>query len=143
MTFETGDLVRTTKETEDFGHGMRSKGFEFEVEDYYDASDAEEGDDFQEPFVEGNYNGGFNNVTIAAADLELVKSAAEMAARELPTPKELGEYIGGALHQGWSDGIRIDESDYRQPGIVEAYGQTGEGLPFGFEVVVTKILYTD
>lgn len=131
-----GALARTIKGTNDLSVlGRRySPGFEFEVEDY-----VPDGEVSGEPavFYWGSANGGMNNVCVLAEDVEEAKSAEEMAARTLPDPKDLLDFIASAMLTD-RDGIEITEVD-RSGKVIEAFGKTEDGLTFGFSFPVHEV----
>jgi hypothetical protein len=135
-----GALARTTRGTNDlaspshFGLRRYPPGFEFEVEDYVPDGEI---DGKPAVFYWGNARGGCNNVCVLAADVEQVKTAEEMAARSLPDPKDLLDFIASAMLTD-RDGIEITEVD-RSGKVIEAFGKTEDGLTFGFSFPVTEV----
>jgi hypothetical protein len=148
--FKQGDLVRTTKITDNLAFNpardpspqpsLYPKGFEFVVEEFVTAGHPEEGE-IDVNFYYGSANGGMNNITVMATDVELVKTAAEQAARKKPTQQEAAEYVANALLHG--NGFTIFETQPFVDGEIEAYGHTDEGLAFGFRVQVSPTWRTD
>jgi hypothetical protein len=131
-----GALARTVTGTNDLATLNRRypPGFEFEVEDY--VPDGEINGKLT-VFYWGNAHGGMNNVCVLAADVEQAKSAEEMAARTLPEPKDLLDFIASALLTD-RDGITIDEVE-RGGSVIEAFGKTEDGLTFGFSFPITEV----
>lgn len=131
-----GALARTTRDTNDLATLNRrySPGFEFEVEDY-----VPDGEINGEPavFYWGNAHGGMNNVCVLAADVEQAKSAEEMAARTLPEPKQLLDFICSAM-LGEAEDLKIEgmHMDGRE---ISGFGVTDQGLDFAFAIPVTEV----
>jgi hypothetical protein len=139
--FKQGSLVRTTKLTPNFAKSgsaklvMTKPGFEFTVEEYISAEEAEDGT----AFYWGSAQGGCNNVAAWASDIELVKTADEMAARRIPTVPEVVELISSALIG--AEGVH--ETDRDGVSGVEVYARAENGLTYGFRVHVTDLWRTD
>ncbi len=77
--------------------------------------------------------------------VEVVKTAAELAARRPPSLAELTKEIAMSLHHGWGDVIEIDRTDPRDGtgGVIYAYGRAANGLRIAFRVRVDEIEETD
>ena len=134
---EEGALVRLTRNV----HDLRAET-EFVISEYVEPRPENERDpgEIDEPIYYGNVNGGINNVFAPADAVELVKTAAEMAARKVPTVQEIAQELG--ITDGWSDAFEIDEW-IRSGDQIECYAKTNEGLTFGFTVKVTAAWETD
>ena len=131
-------MARTTHAFHEDGYSYR-EGMEFEVEEYATAEEAEA----SHGYYMGNGNGGFNNVEVREDHVELVRSAADMRGRMLPTPAEIAEHLASESLGGW-DGLDIDEADYSATdGSFEIYGRTPEGLRFAAVVKVLQVESTD
>jgi hypothetical protein len=136
---EQGAMARTTQAWNENGYNY-PEGIEFEVEEYATAEEAESEDGFG--YYMGNRNGGFNNVEVREDHVALVRSAQEMAARQVPTLAEVAECIASEM-MGFND-LNIDEADYSsQNGYLELYGKTDEGLRFAVAVKVLDVQETD
>jgi hypothetical protein len=136
---EEGALARVVNPTNDLSDmritGIRRymPGFEFVVEDYVPADVAKDG----VAFYWGSAEGGGNNVCVAAADVEQVKSAEEMGMRMLPEAKELLDFICSAM-LGEGEGLTIEgmHADGRE---IAGFGTTDDGLDFAFEIPLAEI----
>jgi hypothetical protein len=139
---EVGALCRITQDiTDDDGRPIRA-GKEFVVEDYVNEEDSEDGI----PFYWGSSHktGNMNDVVVRAEYVELVKSQADMAARELPSAKAVAQYLANESLGFGSDRFSFDEADYSAgDGSFEIYGRTSEGLPLGVTVKVIRIVQVD
>jgi hypothetical protein len=134
---ESGALARTTQAFFEDGYAY-GKGVEFEVEEYATAEEA----DASHGYYMGNQDGGFNNMEVREDHAELVRSAADMNARTIPTPAELAEHIASESLGGFD--IDLDQADYSaKDGTFEVYGKTADGLRFGATVRVLSVERTD
>lgn len=135
---ENGAMARTTQAFHDDTYSYGA-GVEFEVEDYATAEQAGE----SHGYYMGSSNGGFNNVEVREDHVELVKSAADMRARTIPTAAALAEHLASEALGGFGD-IDLDEADYSDhDGSFEVFGTTADGLRFGATVKVTSIERVD
>jgi hypothetical protein len=77
-------------------------------------------------------------------DVELLRRAADIPAKKLPTPKELVDAFSSSLHSGFSE-TDIDETDTggEPEGQFLAYGTSSTGRRFGCRVTITEIEETD
>lgn len=134
---EDGALVRLTRSHHDLGIGT-----EFRVDEYLEPNPVaeREDDEIDAPYYYGSRNGGSFNVFVPADAVELVKTAAQMNARKVPTLTEIAKELG--ITDGWSDAFEIDEW-IRSGDEIECYAKTDEGLPFGFRVKVIAAWETD
>ena len=134
---EEGALVRLTRDAD----GYRA-GFEFVVDEYVEPrpESEREPDEIDAPIYYGNANGGSGNVCVPADAVEVVRTAAEMDARKVPTVQEIAQELG--ITDGWSDAFEIDEW-IRSGDEIECYAKTSDGLPFGFTIKVTAAWETD
>lgn len=117
-------------------------GREFIVEDYVSAEDSEDGI----PFYWGSSHktGNMNDVTVAATDVELVKSGADMAARTLPSAQQIAQHLGSEALGFGSGEFSFSEADYSAAdGSLELYGRTADGLPMSVTVKVIRIVQVD
>lgn len=136
-----GTLVRTTRDLlgpDAFDHVNRSKGFEFEVEDFVSAKEANR----DVAFYWGNQGGGMNNVAVQADAVEVVRTAEEQAARRPPDMPALRRMLGSALLDD-GDGFKITETNYDGDDAMELYGRTSKDLPFGVRVRIVDVWVTD
>lgn len=134
----SGALARTTQAFHEDGYTYR-EGMEFEVEERATAEEAEA----SHGYYMGSNNGGGYNVEVREDHAELVKSAADMRARTIPTPAEVAEHIASESLGGW-DGLTVDEADYSATdGSFEIYGKTDDGLRFAAVVKVLAVERTD
>jgi hypothetical protein len=135
---ETGSLARTTVAFSEEYYNYPA-GMEFEIEDYASAEEADE----PYGYYLGHNNGGFNNVDVREDHVELVKSAAEMHSRTIPTPAELAAHLASESLGGFGDRVDLDESDASaKDGTFEVYG-TKDGLRFAAIVKVLQVERTD
>lgn len=127
-----GTLVRVVN----FAEGFEARvGTEFEVEDYVSAEEAEDG----VAFYWGSNNGGSNNVTAAAAGLEVVRTAEEMRARTIPTCEEVAR---GLNLLGDHDVFDADEIEPEGAHVI-LYGSTPDGLRVAVDVKVCGVTRVD
>lgn len=122
-SFKEGDIVR-----------RKSNGREFYLDDLNDRALTPEYSD--EYWADGHSEWGSEEVD-HPDDIELVMSAADAAARKLPTTDE----IAGALNllgDGWGNKFNVNETD-KDGSSVFCYGETDEGLPFSFRVTVSHV----
>lgn len=133
-------VVRTTPDvysTEESGT-YYEKGFEFEVQEFVPVLDEWRGnpDYVQVDFYEGNANGGWGNVHIAAADVVVAQTALQMQERKGPTLAELTEYLSDHLDS--TDRFDVNGSDRDvNDGTVEFTGKMDNGLEFAFTVKIS------
>lgn len=92
-------------------------------------------------FYWGSNNGGMNNVTAAASSLEVVKTAAQMRARRVPTCEEMAEEIQGEL-MFRGERVDVDETE-REGATVLLYGSTHDGLRVAIDVRVMGVTQVD
>lgn len=140
---EYGALARVVTEADDLATGRPGRrtyppGFEFVVEDFVPAEESED----KRPFYWGSAHGGFSNVAVYAEHVEQAKSAEEMRARTLPTPRELLEALGSDLLVDGDD-LTIHEVDKPEGSATEIYGRAANGLTFGARLRVEAIWHTD
>ena len=134
---EPGAMARTTQAFNENGYTYR-EGMKFTVEEHATAEQAEAA----YGYYMGSNNSGFNNVEVREDHVELVRSAQEMAARQVPTPAEVAECIASEL-MGFND-LNIDEADYSDKnGFLELCGRTPEGLRFVANVKVLGVYEVD
>jgi hypothetical protein len=145
QAFPPGTQVRVTREVQDLSrigisqsHATRAVGFEFEVEDFVSAEDAEDG----VAFYWGNADGGFNNVTVPADAVELVRTVEQQNARMLPSREELISFLGSTLLSDCGF-FSINETNRDGEAAMEVFGETAEGLTFGFRLHVSPTWGTD
>lgn len=139
---EVGALCRITQNTTIDGDYPLKQGKEFIVEDYVNEADSEDGI----PFYWGSSfkTGNMNDVVVRAEFVELLKTAAEMSARTLPSPKSVAEYLATEALGFGGDNFSFDEADYSAgDGSFEVYGRTKDGLPLGVTVKVIRIVQVD
>lgn len=136
---EEGALARVVNATNDLSDaritGIRRypPGFEFVVEDYVSAEVAKDG----RAFYWGSVGEGGNNVCVLAADVEQARTAEEMGMRQLPEAREILDFVvSGLLRE--EDGLKVDATDL-DDGKIVGYGETAEGLEFGFVIPVTEV----
>lgn len=135
---ESGALARTTQAFHEDGYSYGA-GMEFEVEEHATAEQA----DASHGYYMGSNNGGGYNVEVREDHTEMVKSAAEMRKRTIPTAPELAEHIASESLGGFGDNIDLDEADYSaKDGTFEVYGSK-DGLRFAATVRVLTIERTD
>lgn len=135
---EPGSLARTTTAFFEDNYGYR-EGMEFEVEEYVTAKEAEA----SHGYYLGNIRGGYSNVDVREDHVEIVKSAAVMNARTIPTPAELAEHLASESLGGFGDNLSLNEADYSDmDGTFEVYG-TKDGLGFVATVKVLHVGRTD
>lgn len=140
---EAGALCRTTEDVAlDGSNYIYQKGKEFVVEDYVSAADSEDGIPFY--WGSSHQTGNMNDVVVRAEFVELVKSSADMAARTLPSAKQITNYLAGEALGFGNDKFSFSEADYSGgDGTLELYGRTAEGLPLGVTVKVIRIVQVD
>jgi len=116
------------------------KGHEFEVTDYVSAEESEDG----VAFYWGNSGGGFGNVAVPASLVEQVLTAEEMRNRTPPSLAALTRVLHSLSGQD-GVGFTLDEVDgHGHPdGTVDVYGETSNGLRFGFTVTISNVQITD
>lgn len=136
-----GSLVRLTRELTDderswvtLGHGT-----EWTVDEYVPALQAPADDEIDVAFYEATDAHGCS-VTVPADAVEVVKTAAQMAARTVPTVTELTAELG--ITNGWSNRFDIDEW-HRSGDEIECYATTSDGLRFAFTIKITGAWKTD
>lgn len=138
---EDGALVRLSRELTDderswvmLPHG----GERITIEDFFTAGDPEQ-DEIPVDFYYAHDEHGCT-VVVPADAVEVVKTSAAMAARKVPTVEQIAQELG--ITDGWSDAFEINEW-VRSGNEIECYGETGDGLPFGFTIKVTASWETD
>lgn len=144
---EPGAMAVMVRDSVDLYNGyVLRKGFEFEVEEF-EADDGKHKDD--PGYIVGDYYmghtpGEYSDVCVPAQDVALLRSKADMDARQEPTPAELAEWVADSLGDFKDTGsIHSADLNGKHNGEVEFYGTTPEGLTFGFKVEVTQIWETD
>jgi len=131
-------MARTTTAHNENGYSYRA-GMEFEIEEHATAEEADSDDGFG--YYLGNRSGGFNNVEVREDHVELVKTRAQMQARELPSLSDVAEHLAKEAHGG---DLGVYESDWGSgEGIIYLYGETEEGVHFAAEVKVLSVQRTD
>lgn len=131
---EEGALVRLTRDVDGYG-----AGFQFVIDEYVEPRpEAErEAGEIDAPIYYGNANGGSGNVCVPADAVEVVKSAAVLAARKLPTAEQITEALS-------IDSWDLEFDEWTKSGnTVEVYGRTEDGLTFGFTLTVSRPWNTD
>lgn len=138
-TIEPGSLVRVTEDHKMGEDGDEvSKGSEFTIDEYVPAGDPEQ--DYL-PFDWYMGIDEYGSYREAAADkVELVKSAAQMAARRIPTAEEIVAALD-CLND--YDGFRITEADRPEGGSRELAGHTEDGLYFACTITVSNVYQGD
>lgn len=141
---QEGDQGRLTRDTKAL-HNSRiyRKGALFTVEEFVTAASNPDPqpDDIDVDFYEGTDRLG-SSVTFPADAVELVLTAAQMRARQLPSATEIRNAIAGELMGDFST-FETRETDHDGERSVEVYGETLEGLAFGFRVTVGEVWKTD
>lgn len=136
---QAGSKARLLVDEPDLTTGQtRRKGFEFVVEDYVSAEQAEDG----MAFYWGSSGGGCNNVAVPACSVEVAMTAEAMAARKLPSKAEFAQEISGDLCGLDGDLVTTDETEV-DANQVMVYGETHEGLRFAARVVVVEVEHAD
>ena len=145
-----GALVRLSRDLTDeergwFGSTCAYRGQEFVIEEYLPAAGNPDPqpDDIPVDFYYGSANGGMNNVTAPADALEVIRTAAQMAARRPPTRPVIRDAVQSALTGLSADTFECNETDRDGSVCIEVYGRTTDGLPFGFRVRVEQVWKTD
>ena len=115
---------------------------EFTVDEFLTAGDPAH-DEVPVDFYVGNADGGSGNVCVPADAVEVVRTAAQMAARRPPTRPQLRDAVQSQLTGLSTDTFECDETDRDGDFAIEVYGRTTEGLPFGFRVRVEQVWETD
>lgn len=108
---------------------------EFIVEDYVSAEEADDGI----AFYWGSNNGGMNNVTCPASAVQLVKTAAEMAARRPPTPEAVARHLNA---MGDHEVFDVDETEPDGNSVL-LVGTTPDGLRIVVRLVVAEVYEVD
>jgi hypothetical protein len=123
--FAAGDIVR-----------VKASGLTGELEDI-NPRPLEEIDLADETwaYVQGEYSG---EEIDGPDDIELVMSAAEADARELPTKKEIANFVSSSLHGGWGEPVDINESEI-DGDFVYAYGTASNGLSVSIKLLVVSV----
>lgn len=94
-------------------------------------------------FYWGDMNGGTNNIWAPADSVKVIKTAAEMESRTVPTREMILQELGSALLV-IGDGFRITETrDDRDIGTIQCAGTTDDGLHFAFNIAVSPPRETD
>lgn len=124
--FNVGDLVR-----------MKTGGDPFLLDDVNDNPDYQADDEY---YALGSGHGGFNNIEVMDPDeIELVMDKKAAAQRKPPTPKQIADFISGAVHSGFPQGFTVSESETDGPHVV-VVGETDEGLEFTFQISVVNVI---
>lgn len=135
---EEGSLVKLTR---DSAEGRGRAGDLVVVGDYISAEEATKGVAFYWGSSHGS--GNINDVTMAATDVELVKTRAQMEGRTLPTREQILDMLGTSLLDD-GEGFEVVETNKDSDnGTIECYGKTEEGLAFVFTVSVAKLHHAD
>lgn len=142
-----GTWVRTTRAlSAPEWHESYRKGYEFEVEEFNDPNDPEDGWDtsdegmIQVAFYYGNADGGCNNVEVPADAVEVVMTAAAARSRQVPPADEVAKAVARGLMD--EDDFSVHSVDFGEwnpetftlSATFEA--RTHEGLEFGGEFEV-------
>lgn len=143
---EDGSRVRLSRELteEERGWVMLGHGAEFVVNDFLSAASNPDPqpDDIDVDFYEGSDDHGCSVVCPADA-IEVVKTAAEMRSRTLPTREEIAKQIAGALLDEFDTFETFETAVLSDPGLIEVYGKTHDGLGLGFHIRVLHVWETD
>lgn len=138
--FPEGTKVRLTRAVADLSGGRtRRVGFEFVVETYVPADEAEDG----QAFYWGSSEHGGNDVTVPADAVELVMTAEAMRNRLLPTITEFTDALRSDLCGMDAETFETDETVVEGDGLVLIAGRTTEGLRFAAYVRVESITHAD
>lgn len=131
--FYEGDEVKALVTDQD--SGIR-EGQTYRVEFAYD-----DVPDLDEPLYSLSGPNGSAGQEALESQLVRTRTAAELRARKLPTPRQIVE----AVPLGWyTEAFDLNESDIGgESDAIELYGRTAEGLPFGFRMRVEWIRETD
>ena len=136
--FPVGSLLRVT-ETHTMDGEVIHAGSEFVVEEFVPAGDPEE-DYLPYDWYMGNADGGFNNREAAADKVELVKSAAQMHARRIPTTEAIIRELDCLDDY---EGFQIDAADSPDGASREISGRTDDGLLFACTITVSNVYQAD
>lgn len=140
---DDGTLVRLSRELTDdeWGWVTLPHGRErITVEDFFTAGDPDQ-DEIPVDFYEAHDEHGCT-VVVPADAVEVVKTAAEMAARKLPTKQQIADQIATELLNEFET-FETDETVRLGDAEVEVYGRTHDGLGLGFRVKVVTSWETD
>lgn len=89
-------------------------------------------------------DGGFGHIDILSAEgITLVRSAADMAKRELPTVQDIRDAVSSALIGMWSDDLDVNQTDHDGEDAIECYGKAKNGLQVYFRVQISDIERVD
>lgn len=125
-TFAVGDLVRTKG-----GHTV------YELDDINTASAGERkaNDEYWATGWGDTGTGEWGD----PSEVELVLTAAQAAARSIPSVAQLIEQVGSSLHGGLDEHVRVDETEGDGDDSVLAYGTTHDGLRISFRVTISDV----
>lgn len=145
--FTEGCMARVTEDIRDLdGHRMWRKGETFEVSEVITDVDpeADPEDEIIVPFVYGNDNGGYNNVTLPLSALEVAKTDKQMRDRKLPDANTVLKYVAGEALGGFAnDGFEFDQCEPHTEGGYLLAGETDDGLRFAAVIQVSSIYHAD
>lgn len=146
VPIERGSYARVTK-THTLVEGWKElrEGDVFEVEEFYDADPGAGEDMISEAHYEGNANGGWSNVLADARYVELQMTPEQARNREVPTAQAITRQLM-VLDSYYGFEVNASDAPYEiSEGVwaVDAYGETDEGLTFGFTVTVSNVEETD
>lgn len=146
---EDGARVRLCRELTDeerrWNPFPRYGGKEFTVDEVWQPRPAEEreSDEIDVPIVYGSDDHGSSVGPVPLDAVEVIKTAADMRARTIPTVAELRREISSELCGLMGDAFDTDESIHFGETGIEVYGKTHDGLGFGFQVHITRLWETD
>jgi len=138
---EYGSLAKITRDipADDHNHALHL-GQLIEIEDYVSAEEADDGIPFYWASTHGT--GNMNDVSVNADCVELVKTAAQMNARRIPTVTEIHDFLGSALLSN-GEGFSVTETDRDGENGVEIAGRTEDGLRFAATIRITSLYEAD
>lgn len=95
----------------------------------------------EEVFAETEFTEWGNPSVVDRSDVVLVRRAADITPKTLPTLTELRDLFAGTLPEAHNSDLRITESDTNgEPdGEFLAFGKSATGLPFGVRVTISSI----
>lgn len=138
---EPGALAKIIHDVPDAGYCRALRAGELIViEDYVPADEAEDGTAYYEAST--HETGNSYDVTVNVEHVELVKTAAQMGARRIPTVTELRDFLGSEL-LGDGEGFQVTETDRNGENGVEIAGRTDDGLRFAATIQITTIYEAD
>lgn len=131
---EVGALARIIRDSGKDSPVKYRAGSMVVIEDFVSAAVAENGQAFY--WASTHMTGNINDVTPLAADVELVKTKAEMEGRTLPTREALLDLVALSMHNDALDFAVQQTNQDTAANTVECYGMTDDGLAFVFNVTV-------